>query len=630
MSVRGFWAAACCLASLLATAMGAASEGARAQVPRAAHAEPAAGAASGLRWSGPMQIDRWHYAVATSISCPASSFCVASDYASAVIYHGRSWSRPRLVLSPLNNGNPESSGAVSCASTTFCAFAGSTNGPTSYASFFDGRGWTRPAKISPRAAAVIDVSCASPTFCMAITWDGSVFTYDGHGWSASAVLTTYQVGLAAVSCASASFCVVVGGQGSEWTYDAGSWSPVATIAPAESGLTSVSCTAVSRCVAVTLTGQAVIEDGGGWHAPVRIDPNARLVSVSCAGTTSCLAVDSTGHSVTLSGATWAAPVMFSTGAVSAVSCAPGGTCTAVENTGNTSRARKYAAGKWGRPVLVDRDTGLPLAVSCRAAGYCAVGDGTGNVLTSNAGRWGRPVTIELSGAVSAVSCTSGRKAFCLAGNPGGMSALNGTIWKSAPGLPRSPKGPQILTALSCASTAFCAAITWRGQVSFYNGKAWRQIRQQPDDDWSGISCPASTFCAAVDNLNDDLLTYVSGKWKMSRVINRSFTPMSVSCPAVGSCWAVDGAGYLTRYSRGKWSRPRRIFTHPGDASISCPTIRFCAVAGGRTTILVLKNGAWTARNLDLDTPDSYLTAVSCPTDRYCVALGSDGTLFTGT
>jgi hypothetical protein len=628
---------ACCLALLVAavpgSAVAAVARGAAASVTASAGARQEAHA--GLRWSHIGSVDPDHLAVATSMSCPGRSFCVASDFASVVVYNGRSWGAPRVVLPALNTSNPAITSAVSCASSKFCAVVGSNSGNTSYAATFDGRSWSKAEEISPLSAQMDGISCVSPDFCMAISFYGTAFSYDGHGWSGPVIVTPQvpdRVFLDSVSCASSTYCVAVTSDGSEYTYDSGAWGQPTTIDSASPDLTSVSCPAVRGCVAVTAGGQAIVEDAGGWQGPVQADaypasvPGTYLASVSCAAPTTCLAVDSAGHSTSLRGGTWAAPLKFSAGRAVAVSCPPAGPCEEVDNTRNAVRTRKYAAGGWTRPVRVDHGTGDPDSVACAAAGYCAIADGFGNAVASKAGKWGRPRFLA-DDYNSVISC-SRQRIFCLAGSSDGFAAYDGVTWKKTGGVPLAA-GPDYVTGLSCVSKDFCAAVESRGIIAFYNGSGWAEAGNWPGETWEGISCATKAFCMAVDS-EGNALTYSKRKWTASHIANAPWPPISVSCPAAGFCRAAY-AQYVAEYSHATWGRPRQVLAQAPQArsSISCPDATFCALVAD-STVGVLRNGNWNTRALHLDRPDTDLAAVSCATDRYCVILGSDGTLYIGT
>jgi hypothetical protein len=198
--------------------------------------------------------------------------------------------------------------------------------------------WTTqpvPGPSGPPNAAVTGVSCVSATFCMAvgssdsgfdhsgITLLGPIATFAGR-WDGSAwqVLPTPAVGaspvLDAVSCASPTFCVAVGSthtpgrqyvagflgggsaravvevwNGTAWAVQA---SPLRSVRG--SALTGVSCVSDRFCIAVGSTGveagAAVLWNGSTWRRltlpSVRYGPS--LTAISCAAVNVCTAVGS--------------------------------------------------------------------------------------------------------------------------------------------------------------------------------------------------------------------------------------------------------------------------------------------------------------------------------------------------
>jgi hypothetical protein len=174
----------------------------------------------GAAWASPQQADS---AGLRSVSCPSPNFCAASGFSDhANIWDGAAWSgTPRSPVQGLS--------AISCATRTFCMEAGGVHATGDIASVWDGRAWS-PLFMGPRDAPVgFDaLSCPTATFCAAA--DGgagrngvpssgrgpALLVWDGSSWSAPAVLA--PVGLQAISCASPSFCVAVDGAGNALTW----------------------------------------------------------------------------------------------------------------------------------------------------------------------------------------------------------------------------------------------------------------------------------------------------------------------------------------------------------------------------------------------------------------------------
>ena len=72
----------------------------------------------------------------------------------------------------------------------FCAFGGSTAGDEIVTG--DGTNWTVKASPDPDAG-ITDISCGSPSLCMAVDEKGNALKWDGTRWSApTAVAYTEQ------------------------------------------------------------------------------------------------------------------------------------------------------------------------------------------------------------------------------------------------------------------------------------------------------------------------------------------------------------------------------------------------------------------------------------------------------
>ena len=160
--------------------------------------------------------------------------CVAVGEHDAVIYEGGSWSPPGQIY-------PEGNlWGVSCASPTFCAavtehFSGGGAQNFGQALTYDGSAWSVPGEIphaperGPFSAG--SVSCASSTSCVAIPrFEGAASLYGGSGWGAWMPLEV-NGNFSSVSCPSPSFCMVANRSGQVLAYSAAT----AGEPPAEAG-----------------------------------------------------------------------------------------------------------------------------------------------------------------------------------------------------------------------------------------------------------------------------------------------------------------------------------------------------------------------------------------------------------
>jgi hypothetical protein len=319
--------------------------------------------AAGPSWGAPQRIDTITVSspaggtvtsgvALTSVSCPSTSFCMATDFLNQyLIFNGTSWSTPQTLgtfsLLPL----------VSCASADMCV-AVDADGD---AKIWNGSSWGPSAVIDPPDAlqlpsAIGGISCPTTSFCLAGDDRGDDVVYNGSGWStpqqAGAIAGDAASSVTGVSCTSATFCAAVTTDpdginqvGDAWTYNGTAWDSTANqIDP--SPFTAVSCAAQSFCAGVDGAGDAVTYNGSTWSAPNQMDNGGGgLDSVSCPAETFCAAVDTNGNVVTYNGSTWNTPQHLDTTAaqssatptptqLNSVSCSTQSFCVAVDEHGN--------------------------------------------------------------------------------------------------------------------------------------------------------------------------------------------------------------------------------------------------------------------------------------------------------
>jgi hypothetical protein len=176
---------------------------------------------------------------------------------------------------------------VSCASPSFCVAVGfyfkSVQGNSlSLAELWNGTRWRL---LSPPGRGFGAVSCPSAAFCMAVS-SSTAATWNGHAWRHSTIPGNFGngPGVANVSCASASACMAIGfdrargGHNIAEFWNGHRWRILS--APRPFGLTDVSCTRADRCVAVGSTqaaraGSRTIAErwnGRDWRLLRTLDP----------------------------------------------------------------------------------------------------------------------------------------------------------------------------------------------------------------------------------------------------------------------------------------------------------------------------------------------------------------------
>src|SRR5437763_289953 len=144
-----------------------------------------AGAASGLTWAAPVQVDHQapfgHTNSFTGVSCPTSSFCAAVDGEGNVLTSTNpTGGESAWAIAPIDGQltAPRSLGevltAVSCPSTTLCVAVDNIgNVITSTNPGAGAPAWSAAAVDAPHA--LLGVSCApSTTLCVAVDGSGDV------------------------------------------------------------------------------------------------------------------------------------------------------------------------------------------------------------------------------------------------------------------------------------------------------------------------------------------------------------------------------------------------------------------------------------------------------------------------
>lgn len=230
----------------------------------------------------------------SSVSCPSASFCVAvDDMGNALTYNGHSWSAPGNIDTAGINPNLVS---VSCTSRSFCMAVDDQGDAITY----DGHAWSTPTTVAPPSVHFWQVSCGSPSLCVAVAYqDAQAYVYRSGAWSEATIGSS----LYGISCASASFCVAIdnANRSRVITYHGTSWGRPVQIDPRYgglAGLNAVSCTSASFCLATaSFDAPAFLYDGSSWK---RSNPHviAPITSISCPSASFCAGVDDQGFAYT--------------------------------------------------------------------------------------------------------------------------------------------------------------------------------------------------------------------------------------------------------------------------------------------------------------------------------------------
>ena len=276
--------------------------------------------------------------------------------------------------------------AVTCATASFCVavgLQGAGAGGSPLIEQWNGSAWSVVTGVTEPPSAnneLTGVSCAGPSFCMAVGSTGAgalAEMWNGSTWTATtpaipAALTS-GVSLNSVSCLAANLCLTLGTGfnvstptvfGNQW--NGASWSAVSAATPPVSGAspapkaTGMDCVSATQCLAVgntnTNTNGAPFAEqwnGTAWTLAdtglsTSLPLDSFLSSVSCAGASFCQAVGQVGGSPTQNliemwnGATWSTPASTPQTSTSlnntltGVDCFSATSCSAVGYAAQTS------------------------------------------------------------------------------------------------------------------------------------------------------------------------------------------------------------------------------------------------------------------------------------------------------
>lgn len=447
-----------------------------------------------VSWHTPVSVDPPQSAL-VSISCPTSLFCAAVDLdGNVVTYQSGAWSQALNVLR-----SPAQLATVSCSSATFCVAMWSDQQSVSSYSVFNGAAWSAAARVGGTGSSSPgSLSCASSTFCMFVGSTNYWYTiFDGSTWASAMELPDSPLisgGEADVSCTSATRCVLTQAGQYLYTWDGTKWSEPQTFetAPLTPG-SSVSCPTALTCFVAD--GSSVLTlTGSTLSAPQAVDPgNSGIVTLSCASTTSCAALDEAGNVFVMTDSGWSAPEpIFSNqlGEALGLSCASSAMCIAAD--GSSGNVRTFDGTQWSNPVEVILPEGYLTAVSCVSNTVCVGGDDAGNVVAFGpSGPYTQvvPITGSPASPINELSCRTATDCEAGTGN---------LVIDFGSGVPRIGfVAPTTIVGLSC-TPGRCTAVDHGGHVWVRTTSIWSQQTTLPTQ-INGISCATDTFCMAYDD-----------------------------------------------------------------------------------------------------------------------------------
>jgi hypothetical protein len=318
---------------------------------------------------------------------------------------------------------------VSCPSAQLCVAVGRNNtvatstDPTgdasSWSPTFVGAGSfnTGPGGGFFNGYQIRGVSCPTSDLCVAVSFEGLVYTSTNPTAGASAWTTTDltpagpNIHLHGVSCATTTFCAAAASDGkivtsTNPTGGASTWSTTQLEGPLE--LRGIDCVSTAFCVAVGDNGTEITPKptdvgeilsstnplGGSWQRAERADGQGSLFGVSCPSPTLCATGNLYGNLLVATNPTGPAEAWRSAPAGGAVQitdidCPTATECVAVNNNADVMTSENPLAGSWSftnlRPYAGVDETLLQngtFGVSCPTASFCAVVGAGGTIYTS--------------------------------------------------------------------------------------------------------------------------------------------------------------------------------------------------------------------------------------------------------
>jgi hypothetical protein len=261
---------------------------------------------------------------------------------------------------------------------------------------------------------------------------------------------------------------------------------------------------------------------------------------------------------------------------------------------------------------------LTVVLGCVAVGVAASA-------TAAAGSWSivpspNPSTSTRSW-FSGVACPTTSRCYAVGGTGGASSYAtlvqrwNGTGWARMTSSNPSGTTAAELFDVACTGKNACTAVgyfessgIYKTLIERWNGTAWSKVKSpnpsgSPDSELYDVSCPSSTFCAAVGAYEDG----GTGNWK------------TLVAHWNGTTWS------RVKSPNPSGSTDSELFSVSCTSATRCRAVGFSTVGGGFVSLVERWNGTGWARMTSPDPPgttDSELFQVSCTAKTFCMAVGT--------
>jgi len=334
-----------------------------------------------------------------------------------------------------------------------------------------------------------------------------------------------------------------------------------------------------------------------------------LRGITCLSATNCYAVggDGTANSGEIwayNGTSWSRQA-YNVGSLNGIGCL-NSTCFAL---GNNGLILKQTGNSW--MAMNSGTTNTLNSFSCYSANLCfAVGAG-GTILNYDGTNWSSG-TSGTTVNLNSVSCYSQHYCFAV-GNNGVLLKYDGTSWTS-----QTSGTTNNLNGIYC--DYYCYGVGDAGTALIYNAVNWSVIPSHTSYNLRAVYCGVA--CPAVGDIGETLI-YDGENWL--RIIGgqetQTFPNLGlVSCPAVGTCFAVGKAGLIVSFNGQSWSQ-QNSGTTTDLYNINCPGVTSCFAVGSNGLILHYDGANWNPQNSGTT---NELNEIQCPSLTVCYAAGVGG------
>lgn len=254
------------------------------------------------------------------------------------------------------------------------------------------------------------------------------------------------------------------------------------------------------------------------------------------------------------------------------------------------------------------EAAAPPSAGTVQASTTSVGAGGGSVSLStavtNASSCTYSVSPSLSGFPQSVPCSTGTAtvtATIPANTASSPVSYTFSLSASGPGGSTTSSGPATVTEAPSFPLTFSAA----------------PAVEPPLVQYSTISCPSSSFCAAGDSNAGNVVIYDNSAWGAPDQLSTSKGIQALACASSSLCVASDGTD-LWSYDGTSWQRGASPFSGGAPITdIACASGPFCMVADGSGTVYTTTDGSsWTSQ---ASFPGGAY-GLSCPSPSSCLAL----------